>query len=254
MSRKLRRHYYNKSRKPYKNNYKNESEEEYEDRQYKSWTLHDLAIIKPLTKAQEEMVSSFEEGNHIVAFGSSGSGKSFLALYLAMNEVLSPQSKTDHIILVRSAVQTRDLGYLKGTLEEKLSAYENPYRDIFCEIVGRLNTYDDMKREELIQFITTSFVRSLTFNNAIIILDEAQNCTFHEISSIVTRTGENSRVIVIGDLAQNDLVSKKERTGFDRFIRIAEKMPEFSLIHFTRDDIVRSTFVKSFIIASEETL
>lgn len=222
-------------------------------RQY-SWTFHDLTSIAPLTLNQERMFDAFDAGDHLVAYGSPGTGKTFIGLYLALQGILHPESLTKMIIIVRSAVPTRDIGYLPGTLEEKTALYENPYRDVIYEIVGRFSTYDDMKRAGLIQFCTTSFIRSLTWNNAIVILDEGQSCTFHEINSVVTRLGEHSRLIVLGDLSQNDLAHKRgETSGMERFLQVMTKMPDTTMVHFTRDDIVRSQFVRDWIVAVEET-
>lgn len=220
----------------------------------KRWTKHDLKAVRPLTQNQHEMFRQYFQGDNIVAYGSSGTGKTYLALYLAMCDVLDGNKPQDHIIIVRSAVTTRDLGYMPGTLEEKVALFENPYRDILNDLFGKFGTYDSMKEQNIIRFVTTSYIRGLTWDNAIIIVDEGQNMTDHEIHSIMTRVGHNSRVIFTGDLAQNDLNSKtKEKTGMKRLLKIIEKMKEFSSICFTIDDIVRSDFVKSWIIASEMT-
>lgn len=224
------------------------------ERHHRSWSFHNIAHIKPLTDTQKEMFERFAEGHHVVAYGSAGTGKTFIALYLALTEILHPASRRKKIILVRSAVPTRDLGYLKGTLEEKIAIYEQPYISVLYELVGRPSTYEDMKKEGLIEFCTTSFVRSLTWSNALIIIDEGQSMTFHEINSVITRLGENSRLIFLGDLAQNDLINKKQEvSGMARFLSIAEHIEEIKIVHFTHEDIVRSPFVKSWIIASENT-
>ena len=226
----------------------------YEDRRQRSWTYHDLAPIQPLTVAQQYMLNIFDDGYNLVAYGSAGTGKTFMALCLALNEILDPQSKTNNITLVRSAVQTRDMGFLPGTLEEKIALYETPYRDILYEIVGKYSSYDDMKQAGLIQFCTTSFLRGLTWNNSLVIIDEGQNMTFHEINSVLTRLGENSRLIFLGDITQGDLLKRKqETTGMDRFLRIAAKIESIRMVEFNQDDIVRSRFVKEWIIATEDT-
>lgn len=219
-----------------------------------SWSTHDLMAVRPLTDNQRVMCEAFQEGYNIIAFGSAGSGKTFLALYLACDEILYPRSKTNNIVIVRSAVQTRDMGYMPGDLDEKMMLYELPYRDILCELIGRYSTYDDMKKAGLVYFSTTSFLRGLTYNNSIVIVDEVQNMTFHEINSIMTRLGENSRFIALGDLTQGDLSNRKQEiTGMERFLRIGKRMDTVQLVEFTRDDIVRSSFVKDWIIACEET-
>jgi phosphate starvation-inducible protein PhoH len=219
----------------------------------KHWTKHDIKTIRPLTANQHNMFSQYFKGDNLVAYGSAGTGKTFLALYLALCDVLDGNKPQDHVIIVRSAVTTRELGFMPGTLEEKVSLFENPYRDILNELFGRFGTYDNMKEANLIRFVTTSYVRGVTWDDALVVIDEGQNMTSHEIHSIMTRIGNNSRVIFTGDLAQNDLTNGKraESSGMKRMLKIAEKMKEFSSVYFTVDDIVRSEFVKSWIIASE---
>lgn len=223
-------------------------------RDKKSWTLHDVKYVQPLTNAQEEMFESFIEGNHVVAYGTAGTGKTFIGLYLAVNEILSKESPCKDIVIIRSAVQTREIGHMPGTLEEKISVFEAPYRDILYEIVGRASTYDDMKQAGLIRFLSTSFLRGITWSNSVIIVDEGQNLTFHEIHSIMTRLGENSVLIFLGDVAQDDLITKRnDFSGMERMLRVCANMENISLVRFTRDDIVRSDFVREWIIAAEDT-
>jgi phosphate starvation-inducible protein PhoH len=217
----------------------------------KTWTKHDLKHIRPLTPTQETMFRAFFEGKHVCAHGPAGTGKTFIAIYLALNEMFHSQ-KIDKLILVRSAVPTRDMGYMPGTREEKEALYELPYAEMFTHFLGRTSSYQDMKDAGVVRFSTTSYVRGVTWENAIVIVDEGQNMTFHEINSIITRLGENSRLIFVGDLPQTDLRRRHEQTGMDALIKIAERMPEIAVVHFTHHDIVRSAFVKSWIIASEE--
>lgn len=218
----------------------------------KIWTLHDLADIRALTPTQQAMSDAFTNEHHVVAYGSPGTGKTFLGLYLALREVLCPYTRQTNIIIVRSAVQSRDIGFTPGTLEEKMALYETPYRDILYEIVGRYSAYDAMKDIGLLQFYTTSFLRGLSWNNAVVLFDEIQNCAFNEIYTVLTRLGEHSRFIIMGDISQNDLERRvSEQSGMEHFLRVAETMQEFRLIKFTRDDIVRSSFVKNWIIACE---
>ena len=220
----------------------------------KKWTRHDLKHIKPLTTNQEEMFRAFFEGKHICAHGSAGTGKTFIAIYLALNEMFHSQT-IDRIVIVRSAVPTRDMGFMKGTLEEKEALYELPYAEMFTELLGRRNSYQDMKDADVVRFCTTSYVRGLTWDNAVVIVDEVQNMNFHEINSIVTRLGDSSRVILVGDLRQNDLHNRRhDQSGIDSLIKVAEQMPAFGVVHFTKHDIVRSAFVKSWICTSEEVL
>ena len=219
----------------------------------KKWTKHDIKSIHPLTPAQEEMFHSFFQGQHICAHGSAGTGKTFLALWLALNEIVEQDSDNDQIVIVRSPVQLREIGHMPGDLDEKLSFYETPYKDILAELCGRHSTYDDMKDAGLVRFMPTTFIRGLTWDNSIVIIDEGQNMTFHEINSIMTRLGQNSRIIFTGDHPQSDLCSKRnEESGMARMMKICDEMKRFDCIEFTKHDIVRSDFVKEWIIATEE--
>ncbi len=217
----------------------------------KHWSKHDIKQIQPLTPSQEDMFHAWYNNKHITAHGSAGTGKTFLALYLAINEIIDKQQK--QIIIVRSAVPTRELGFTPGTLEEKIALYEEPYHAIMWELIGRSATYQDMKDAGIIEFKSTSYIRGLTWDNAIIIVDEGENMTLHEIDSIMTRVGNNTRVIFTGDIRQTDLDGKKNGTsGMAQALKIFDNMKEFASIKFNKHDIVRSEFVKSWIIASEE--
>lgn len=220
----------------------------------KTWTKHDLRHIEPLTDSQRDMFQQYLQGDQLVALGSAGTGKSYLAFFLAIRDVLERTQPQDHIIVVRSAVATRDLGFMPGTLEEKTALFEVPYKDILADLFGRASTYENMKDAGKIKFMTTSYIRGLTWDNAIIIVDECQNMTWHEINSIMTRIGENSRIVFTGDLVQTDLNKRsQERTGMQRLLETIKHMEQFSSVQFTPKDIVRSNLVKSWIIAAEQT-
>lgn len=222
--------------------------------QKRKWTKHDIRAIQPLTNNQKEMFHLYNLGYQICASGSAGTGKTFLALYLAMCDILDGNTPYHHLKIVRSAVATRELGFLPGSLEEKTRFYELPYIDIMSELFGRASTYDDMKETGLVRFITTSYIRGLTWDNSVIVIDEGQNMTWHEINSVMTRVGSNSKVIFTGDIVQTDLDKKSnDKSGMKRFLRTIDKMPEFASVKFTTDDIVRSEFVKSWIVATEKT-
>jgi len=222
--------------------------------QRKKWTKHDIRAIQPLTDNQKEMFKLHNLGYQICASGSAGTGKTFLALYLAMCDILDGNTSYYHLRIVRSAVATRELGFMPGSLEDKTRFYELPYIDIMSELFGRASTYDDMKETGLVRFTTTSYIRGLTWDNTIIVIDEGQNMTWHEINSVMTRVGTNSKVIFTGDIVQTDLDKKSnDKSGMKRFLRTIETMPEFASVKFTTDDIVRSEFVKSWIIATEKT-
>ncbi len=227
---------------------KEKSREVYEEKQLR----RQIVSIEFLKKEQAQCLLIDDPKHLYITDDYIITHNTFLSLYLALSEILCSYTPQTNIIIVRSAVQSREIGFTPGTLEEKMALYETPYRDILYEIIGRYSAYDAMKNIGLITFYTTSFLRSLTFNNAVIFLDEVQNCTFNEIYTVLTRTGENSRIIVSGDLSQNDLEKKNEQTGMKHLLRVAETMEEFSLIQFTREDIIRSSFVKKFIIACED--
>lgn len=219
----------------------------------KNWSVHDLENIRPLNNKQEDFFKSFFNESHICAHGSAGTGKTFIALYLALYEFLKTKEYND-IKIIRSAVSTRDVGHLPGTLEEKISLYELPYKDICQSLIKgyRASTYDDMKEVGMIKFMTTSFIRGLSWDNSIIIIDEAQNMGFHEISSILTRVGQNSRVIIIGDCVQTDLNKRHDQSGFADAIKVLQSIDDFDDIKFSKEDIVRSNFVKAWISACED--
>lgn len=218
----------------------------------KNWSMHDLKTIKPLTPAQEEMFHAWFNGGHICAHGSAGTGKTFLAFYLALSEVLTRHQ--NRIILVRSAVPTREVGFLPGDLAEKMALYELPYHDILWELVGRSSTYQDMKDAGMIEFHSTSFLRGLTWDNAVVIVDETENLTFHEIDNVMTRLGENTRIIFTGDTKQTDLDGSKRSgsEGLSAAMKAFYNMDDFSCVEFSVHDIVRSDIVKSWIMACEE--
>lgn len=219
----------------------------------KKWTKHDIKSIRALRPSHETLLRSYFQGDNICAVGSAGTGKTYLSTYLAISDVLEPDQKHEKVIFVRSAVATRDVGFLPGTLEEKTALFEMPYKDILADLFGRPSTYDDMKAAGLVEFMPTSFVRGLTWNNAIIVVDEVQNLTLHEINSVLTRIGDNTRVILTGDYIQSDLnKSKFDTTGIKDMLQIIKRMDGFSTIEFTRDDIVRSGFVKEWITAFED--
>jgi phosphate starvation-inducible protein PhoH and related proteins len=220
----------------------------------KTFHAKDLKDVRPMNETQREFFVSYLSGNHVIGNGSAGTGKSFISLYLALNDVLDNEKEQDRLIIVRSAVPSREIGHLPGDLNEKMVAYEEPYKAIVADLMRRPTAYTDMKDAGKIEFMPTSFVRGLTWDNAVVILDEAQSCTFHEINSVITRLGKNSKLIVCGDISQNDLIVRRsDQSGFNRMLQVANKIPSFDVVTFTRNDIVRSELVKSWIIAVEDT-
>jgi len=219
----------------------------------KKWSLHDLKSIRPINTPQQTMFESYFAGNFIIANGSAGTGKTLAAIYLALCDVLSKESPQNKLIIVRNAVSTREIGHLPGTMDEKLEPYEVPYVDIISYLTGYSSGYDSMKNSGIIQFISTSFIRGLNWDNSVVVVDEVQNLNFHEINSVVTRLGEDSKLIIVGDQIQTDLYkSHRDKCGMERFLNIARAVNEFDEILFTKHDIIRSQFVKSWICALEE--
>lgn len=218
--------------------------------------LSDLRKLQPLTQTQSDVFSAWEDAPEdnvgFVLSGFPGVGKSFIAMYLALKEVLDPESKYKKLIICRSCVPTREIGALPGTLELKGEVYEEPYMQICSELTNDKFAYEKLKNADKIEFVTTSFLRSLTFNNSIVFVDEIQSCNWHEINTICTRLGKNSKLIVAGDYKQNDLVYKKnDVSGFKEFLKVSSIMPEFRTFSFTMEDIIRSGFVRSWVIACD---
>ncbi len=197
-----------------------------------------LSEIEPLTQNQ---VAAFESDKHLVLHGVAGTGKTFISCYLAFDDML--KSSYNKLIIIRSAVPTRDIGFLPGNEKEKSAIYEEPYKDICVELFQRGDAYEILKTKSLVNFMTTSFIRGVTLRDAVIIVDECQNMSFHELDSIITRVGEECRIIFCGDFRQSDL----SRNGLKDFIRIVKAMDQFDLIDFEIKDIVRSGFVKDYI-------
>lgn len=212
--------------------------------------------ISPMTKTQQKLFESYHKGNNIANIGSAGTGKTYVSLYLALEEVLEKE-EYEKIIIVRSTVQAREQGFMPGGAKEKLEHFEGPYIDIVNDLFGRGDAYQIMKQKNMLQFISTSFIRGLTWDNAIIIVDEIQNMTYEELRTIITRVGESSKIMFCGDTRQDDLRNSKnklDRSGLGSFMKVIEEIDDFSVIEFTKDDIVRSGLVKKFIVTEERVL
>jgi phosphate starvation-inducible protein PhoH len=218
-----------------------------------------LIDIDPLTENQRKLFNSYVEGKHIVAYGCAGTGKTFITLYNALREVLDEKTPYEKIYLVRSLVATREIGFLPGSYEDKSDIYQIPYKNMVKYMfqmpsdVDFEMLYGNLKSQETIKFWSTSFLRGTTLDNSIVIVDEFQNCTLHELDSIITRVGENSKIMFCGDATQSDLQKTNDRNGVVDFMNILRKMPSFDIIEFGVDDIVRSGLVKEYIIAKLET-
>lgn len=212
----------------------------------------DLREIQALNEPQRQMIEAFAQGLNVAAVGSAGTGKSYIASYLALKAFFNKE--VNKIVVVRSAVPTRDMGFLPGTLQEKSEVYTIPYKQIFNDLCDNGTAWDILVKKGFVEFITTSFVRGITIDNAVVILDESQSMTFHELDSVVTRAGFNTRLIICGDSKQNDLQNpKKERSGLDDFLKIISEIEKyFDVVHFGRNDICRSELVRQWIIKKED--
>ena len=214
-----------------------------------------LINIKPLTPAQEKVFEAWEKNKHLFLYGCAGTGKSFVTIHLALKEILDEKSPYDKLYIVRSLVPTREIGFLPGDHEDKANLYQIPYKNMVRFMFEMPDDasfemlYGNLKAQDTISFWSTSFIRGTTLDNCIVLVDESENLNFHELDSIITRLGVNSKVIFAGDAAQTDLIKAHEKTGIMDFKKIIDDMDEFESIQFGIDDIVRSGLVKSYLIS-----
>ena len=204
----------------------------------------ELQTIKPLTVNQE---LAFEAENNLVLHGLAGTGKTFISLYLALDRVTNWSAK--RVVIIRSAVPTREIGFLPGGEKEKTAVFEEPYREVCATLYNRADAYGILRKHNIIEFMTTSFIRGITLRDSVIVVDECQNMSMHELDSIITRVGPNSTIYFCGDFRQSDLSSERDKKGLKDFFNILNKMEQFTFIDFQAEDIVRSDFVKQYILA-----
>ena len=228
-----------------KNNMNNVIDFEGNNTNIRKQNLH-IKRIKPMTKAQQRAFDLYDEGQNLVLHGLAGTGKTFCALYLALEELMN-SSEYKKLIIMRSAVPTRDIGFLPGKAADKLKVYEQPYQSMFTDLFRRGDAYPLLKSKGIVEFVPTSFIRGMTFDNTIIIADEINNMTSHELDSVVTRIGEYSKIMFCGDFRQSDLTGK-EQSGILKFIKIINSMYSMDLIEFGENDIVRSGLVKEYLV------
>ena len=212
--------------------------------------LEHLTKLEPMTSNQETVFKSWEK-NHMVLSGSAGTGKTFISLYLALKDVLDKNTPYEKVLIVRSAVPTRDMGFLPGTQEEKEAAYTVPYQIIVNDLFQDKEAWNKLTQLNNIEFTTTSYIRGMTFNDCIMIVDEAQNCNYHELCSIITRVGENCKFVMCGDYYQSDFTREGDKGGINAFLNILENMNHFEEVQFIWKDIVRSGMVRDFIMTKE---
>ncbi len=214
-----------------------------------------MVEIKPLTDNQKTAFEQHELGKNLLLHGAAGTGKTFITLYLALQQVLDENSPYDKIYIVRSLVPTREIGFLPGDHEDKSALYQIPYKNMVRYMFSMPDDnsfdmlYDNLRAQETISFWSTSFIRGVTLDNSIVIVDEFSNLNFHELDSMITRIGEDSKIMFCGDITQTDLTRENDKNGISDFIKILQNMEDFSCIEFGIDDIVRSGLVKSYLIA-----
>lgn len=217
-----------------------------------------LIDIEPLTENQKKLFESYKNQKHIVAYGCAGTGKTFITLYNALQDVLDEVSPYERVYIVRSLVATREIGFLPGSHDDKADIYQIPYKNMVKYMFQMPSDadfemlYGNLKTQETIKFWSTSFLRGTTLDNSIIIVDEFQNLNFHELDSIITRVGENTKIMFCGDATQSDLIKTNERNGISDFMNVLRKMDSVDIVEFGVDDIVRSGLVKEYIIAKIE--
>lgn len=210
-----------------------------------------LTTIHPLTEHQQQTFHAWREGQHLVLSGDAGTGKTFISLYLALRQILKKESEYNQVIVIRSIVPSREVGYLPGSLKEKISVYEEPYRYICNQLLNRGDGYEILKNKLQLSFQTTSYLRGMTFENCIVVIDEIQNLSYGELATVVTRMGKNCRLIFCGDTKQTDLWRPEERNGIYHFLSVLQRMPSITKVDFDVNDVVRSGFVKEFLLAQD---
>jgi predicted ribonuclease YlaK len=213
--------------------------------------IEHLLKYDPITANQKTAYDAWNEQDHLVLCGSAGTGKTFIGMYLALQDVLDKSYSQDKLVIVRSVVPTREMGYLPGSIEEKVDAYTSPYRAVCTELFNESGAYENLEKQGVINFMSTSFIRGVTLDDTIVIVDEMQNLTFHELDSIITRVGRNSRIIFSGDYYQSDLGKETDKNGILHFMNIMEVMNNFTTVEFGWPDIVRSDFVRDYIMTKE---
>jgi phosphate starvation-inducible protein PhoH and related proteins len=219
----------------------------------KKFTEKDLVNFYPKTQAQRDLISQWNEDKSMLIVGSAGTGKTVCALWMALRDVLEQDSDYEKLIIIRSIVPSREVGYLPGTLESKLEVYETPYRALCDELFPYANTYNNLKKNGYLEFESTSFLRGTTFNNAIVIVEEAQNMSWQELHTCMTRIGMYSKIIFIGDDKQVDLQKKNDPSGFPAFVKVLDRMKSIEKVTFAANDVVRSGLVKEYLLTLEDT-
>lgn len=217
-------------------------------------TSLNMRMISPKTEKQNEAFIEYQSNNNLLLHGSAGTGKTFISMYLALEDVFNYRNNINTVTIVRSVVPTRNMGYLPGSEKQKIQIFEQPYISIVNDLFGRGDAYEILKKKDMIDFKSTSFVRGLTLDNTVIIVDECQNLNFHELDSIITRCGETTKILFCGDFKQSDFKNNEDKNGLLTFMSILREIPSFKFFEFGHEDIVRSGIVKDYIIQKEKIM
>lgn len=213
--------------------------------------IESLKELNPITLTQDKVFQYYDKDYNLCLNGSAGTGKTYIALYLALQDVLDKNTDYDKVVIVRSIVPIRDIGFLPGSEEEKKEAYILPYKTIIRDLVEVDDAWNKLVNQDALEFISTSFIRGITISNAIIIIDEMQNLNFHELDSVITRLGDNCRIILCGDYFQSDFEKDRDKDGINLFLDIIDRMKGFEVIEFGWEDIVRSDLVRDYIMTKQ---
>ncbi len=212
-----------------------------------------LKKVVPMTETQQDVFDAYQEKFHLFLYGCAGTGKTYISLYLAIKEVLAYNSPYHKVVVVRSSVPSRNMGFLPGKVDEKMAVYETPYHAMLNNLFGRGDASVIARQKGFFDMVSTSFLRGVTLEDCIVIADEVQNYSFQELDTLATRLGNNAKLIMCGDIEQCDLIqSKYDQSGLPEFIKILEMMESVDFIEFLPEDIVRSGFVKEYITRKRE--
>ena len=210
----------------------------------------ELPKVQPKTDNQEKFFDLYSEYAHHFLLGPAGTGKTFLALYKALESLTENQAHS--ITIFRSSVASRNEGFLPGSSVEKMAVFETPYIANVNKIFGRDDAYGILTKIGTINFESSAYQRGNTLDNQIVIIDESQNLTGHELDTLVTRIGTNSRLIICGDLNQQDLTKHGEKNVYKAF-QVLQSLPSVATTEFDLNDIVRSGIVREYLIAKHLT-
>lgn len=216
--------------------------------------LDHLRTLEPLSENQRKFFEMYKRGDYCMGvLGSAGTGKTAIAMYKAIEEVLQKDNPFKQVVVVRQCVPTRSVGFLPGTLTDKEEVYQLPYKEICAMLFNRADAWDRLLEQGYVRFLSTTAIRGISIDDSVIIVDEQQNLSFQEMDTVMQRVSYRSKIIWVGDFKQTDLItSKQDVSGMPNFLRILRTMKDYTEVEFTRDDIVRQSLVKNYIIAKEE--